>query len=120
MTQTIKACSADETRDLSEAWRWPIDLTRYDRSLTFTQHELQDLDEVVHRPRFPLTLPLTLTQVLQPVATVLAMSASARIRCHAKKVLLIEMHQRQRPFWAWTSEEWTEILGRTWHIFVAR
>ena len=120
MTQTIRACSADETRDLSQAWCWPIDLTRYDRSLTFTQQELQDLDEVVHRPRFPLTLPLTLTQVLQPVATVLAMSASARMRCHAKKVLLIEMHQRQRPFWAWTREEWTEILGRTWHIFVAR
>lgn len=120
MTQTIKACSADETRDLSEAWRWPIDLTGYDRSLTFTQQELQDLDEVVHRPRFPLTLPLTLTQVLQSVTTVLEMSASARMRCHAKRVLLIEMHQRQRPIWAWTSEEWTEILGGTWHIFVAR
>ena len=120
MPQTIKVASVCEALDLSESWQWPIDLTRYDRSLTFTQQELQDLDEVVHRQRFPLTLPPTLMRILQSVTTVLEMSTSVSMRCHAKKVLLIEMHRRQRPFWAWTREEWTEILGGTWHIFVAR
>jgi len=108
----ITAGSTSEAGTLSEAWQWPIDLTKYDRPLIFTEQELQDLNDVVHRPRFPLTLPPTLTQILQPVTTVLAMNA--------KKVLLIEMHRRQRPFWTWTREDWTEILGRTWHIFVAR
>jgi hypothetical protein len=85
MLSTTRATSACEAPDLSEAWRWPIDLTRYDRTLTFTEQELRDLEDVVHRPRFPLTLPQTLTPVLEPIATVLEMSASVRMRCHAKK-----------------------------------
>jgi len=120
MPRVTKVVSPGDAPNLSASWQWPIDLTKYDHPLTLTRQELQDLDEVLHQPRFPLTFSPTLTRLLQPICDALEMSTSVRMRCHAKKVLLIEMHQRQRPFWAWTPEEWVEILGVTWQIFTRR
>ena len=120
MPQVTKGVSAGDALNLAFAWQWPVDLTKYDHPLTLTRHEREALSEVVHRPRFPVTFPPTLTRLLQPMSDVLQLSTSVRMRCHAKRVLLLEMHQRQRPLWAWTPEEWAEILGATWQSFAGR
>jgi integrase len=120
MPHVTKGVSTDDALNLAFAWQWPVDLTKYDHPLTLTRQEREVLSEVVHRPRFPLTFPPVLTHLLEPMSDVLQLSTSVRMRCHAKRVLLLEMHQRQRPLWAWTPEEWAEILGATWQCFAGR
>ena len=49
-----------------------------------------------------------------------ASHAHPRMRLDVRRVLLIEMHKRRRPFWNWTTEEWFEILCSTAVAFAQR
>lgn len=105
----------------SEAWHWPVDLTRYQRPAFFSELELCELDRAMQQRVLPRVLPLPLEQVLLPVQEALSAGhVSSRERLDARRVLLLEMHRLRRPFWNWTAEEWSEILCETAVAFTQR
>ena len=96
-----------------EHWHLPVDLTAYDRSPAFRKQELLDLDQVMKRLFLPPVLPASLERVIQPINDVLEVSTSyLKNRQYARRTLLVEMQRRRTPFWAWTSEDWMDILRK--------
>jgi len=105
----------------TDAWRWPVDLTRYQRPTFLSESELRELDRIMQRRVLPQVLPFPLEQLLLPVQEALEAShANPRMRLDARRVLLLEMHKLRRPFWSWTAEEWSEILSETAVAFAQR
>jgi integrase len=105
----------------TDAWRWPVDLTRYQRPTFLSESELRELDPIMQRRVLPQVLPFPLEQLLLPVQEALEAShANPRMRLDARRVLLLEMHKLRRPFWSWTAEEWSEILSETAVAFAQR
>jgi integrase len=110
-----------QSRAASEAWHWPVDLTTYKRPTFFRELELQELDRVMKWRALPRVLPFPLEQLLLPVQEALEVShAHSQMRLDVRRVLLGEMHRRRRPFWNWTTEEWSEILCETAVAFAKR
>jgi len=105
----------------TDAWRWPVGLTRYQRPTFLSESELRELDRIMQRRVLPQVLPFPLEQLLLPVQEALEAShANPRMRLDARRVLLLEMHKLRRPFWSWTAEEWSEILSETAVAFAQR
>lgn len=105
----------------TDAWRWPVDLTRYQRPTFLSESELRELDRIMQRRVLPQVLPFPLEQLLLPVQEALEAShANPRMRLDARRVLLLEMHKLRRPFWSWTAEEWSEILSEAAVAFAQR
>ncbi len=94
---------------------WPFDVTKYDRSPDLTAAEVAELAHLAGRRARQghwanRTLRI-LQRPRQPVMDLVAMTeAKECARCGVIAVLVLEMHRRQRAFWAWTSEEWVETL----------
>jgi hypothetical protein len=110
-----------QRRAETEAWRWPVDLTRYQRPAFFSEPELRELDRIMQRRVLPRVLPFPLDHLLLPVQEALEAShANPRMRLDARRVLLLEMHKLRRPFWNWTAGEWCEILCETAVAFAQR
>jgi integrase len=110
-----------QTPERPNEWQWPVDLTPYQHAPSLWERELQELDQVMQWRALPRVLPLLLQQLLQPVQDVLDASHANPRMCHdVRRVLLIEMHRRRKPFWDWTAEEWFEILCSTAVAFAKR
>jgi hypothetical protein len=97
-------------------WRWPLDIAMYDRRPHLLSREREELTLLVHRFQarrtcWPKRTYKELHRLLHPLNDVLNL-----IGCHissrrgALRLLLAEMHRRQRSFWGWTKEEWLETL----------
>lgn len=97
--------------DPREEWCGPVDPLAYERRLTLSTEELRELEQLLARQKLPPRLSPTLEQVMQPVYTLFERCAAARIpQVHARRIFLVEMVRRQRPFWAWTEDDWSQIL----------
>src|SRR5712692_8686486 len=104
---------AMQSRAGSDAWHWPIDLTRYQRHSVFSDLELLELDRVMNGQALP--------RVLLPVQEALSASHThPRFHFAVRRIFLTEMHKRRRSFWSWTPREWTEILCSTAVAFADR
>ncbi len=105
----------------SNGWDWPVDLTHYNRSPVLSEQEWLCLHELMQRRALPSVLPPTLQRLLGPINEVLEISTHhPRTRQLVRRTLLVETHQRRKPWWAWTADEWFEILCETAVIFTKR
>jgi hypothetical protein len=104
----------------AQSWPWPLDLEAYDRTITLSEAEQAELDRLLKRlfdyRRVKSSSPLR--RLLQPIDDVVdrfceERSASARHQARAETVHIIlkEMDRRKVPFWAWSAEDWLEIIG---------
>jgi integrase len=112
------------------AWRWPIDLTRYDRTPTLSPAEaaaLRGLGEHVRewrRPRAQRSAWHGLHRLVRPLADVRAIVSTPgphrrRSADTAVAVVLRMCAVEQTPYWAWSSSTWVRILGATQAAFHA-
>lgn len=106
------------------SWRWPLlDLACYDRRASLWEQErlaLAELSEYVEQERWreahtlirAATLaPTGLTRCVVPLCDVLDLVGAAKSKRHLTlRLLLLEVHRRQLPFWAWQPPDWLEIL----------
>lgn len=103
------------TRLPQEQWTWPVDLSAYDRSEQLTPYERTAVARLSESKRFPLNwekrFQASLGRLLRPLDDVFAIAGANKIhRNGAAIILLREMHRLQRSFWAWTSQNWIDLL----------
>jgi site-specific recombinase XerD len=108
----------------AEPWRWPIDLSRYDRTATLTIDERSELERLVARFRryghWPHRREI-LPRLRMPILDVLAVTGGNwSVLSGMLSVLIFEMHERQTSFWGWGQAEWTELLCSGSHQFAKR
>lgn len=106
-------------------WEWPIDAASYDRFAKLRRTEVAQLAYVGGRQRpyghFPKPTEDALRRLLTPWIDVMAVvDPPEQPRAGALTVVLLEMHRRQQPFWAWDRSDWMEILCPSTNDFKIR
>lgn len=98
------------------AWRWPLDLSRYDRAPGLRGTEREALETVARdlssgsRGYLHRALP-KLHRLLEPIYEAFeVVGAGEYARRLARKVLLRDMKCRQEAYWAWDEKEWSQII----------
>jgi integrase len=104
-------------------WRWPVDVTRYDRSPHLHEAERVELKHLMQQQPVQLR-PSTkglLHRLLRPIQDVFAVTHSSPNVCHdTMRIMVIEMYHRGKTFWAWSEEEWIDIIGSSYAAFARR
>jgi integrase len=104
--------SAKKTTD---TWSWPVDATKYDRAHSLTARERHFLAvELPLRSKFSKTRQPSLDVVhrlVRPLHDVFDhIEYKGQKRRSLVFYLLEEMGRRNRALWAWTDEEWIDIV----------
>jgi hypothetical protein len=98
------------------AWRWPVDLTAYDRSPKLDLLEQEALAVVVnrrdrHRRRDERAMA-TVDRLMRRVWDLLEKTGThSTTMKHVEGVLLWEMDARQQAYWGWAPQDWLEVLS---------
>lgn len=98
-------------------WAWPIDIAAYDRSLYLSIVEKAELDSLIHRfdsgvMTWPRQTRKVLYRLVQPINDALSLTCrSRRGREVIRTWFLREMNRRHSSLWAWTREEWLDIVS---------
>lgn len=108
-------------------WSWPLPLDQYDRVTDLTVSEQETLsslficsEPVVYLRKHTSTY-LTLQRLLDPINdTFIYLQVDETSYFRARRVLLLEMQQRNKAFWGWTIEEWCEIITPNRAAFARR
>jgi hypothetical protein len=102
----------------SSKWEWPVDIMRYDHSPWLSSEEQGALESwIMYRAReqggrIPQELKQTLHRLLLPLSDVLdSTPIDESSRRGTLRLIALGMHQRKTAFWAWSSEEWIEMLS---------
>jgi hypothetical protein len=104
-------------------WHWPVDVAHYDRSPHLTEAEWAELERIMKRKPFQLrpSTKMLLHRLLQPLQDVFTVTHLSPTICHDTiRIMLIEMHRRGKTFWAWSEEEWIDIIGSSYDAFARR
>ncbi len=98
-----------------KTWQWPFDLTQYDRNPVLSETESAELNRQFWlRHQVRSQNKTVLHRLVQPIDDVLTfLNASDNIRRDTIRFMIIAIHRRGTPFWAWSVEEWVEILCPT-------
>lgn len=110
-------------------WEWPVDLTTYERTPELRSSERAELERFIPHgePRYVRYVrwfgepSLALERLLRPLQDVLNVTrADKRVRRDTICTFLLEMDSRASAFWAWSHDEWVEILGNSVSSFHER
>jgi len=107
----------------SHPWIFPVDVTHYDRSPYLHEAERAELQRVMDHPPFQLrpSTKVLLHRLVQPLQDVFAVTHPSPNVCHdTMRIMVMEMHRRGKTFWAWSAEEWIDIIGSSYAAFARR
>ena len=107
----------------SPASGWPIDVTQYDRSPDLSENEHAELGWLMSQKPFQLRpkSKQILHRLLLPLEDVFAVTHLHPHMCRETlRVMAMEMHYRDKTFWAWRDEEWIEMIGSSTAAFGER
>ncbi len=103
---------------LLDGWRWPIDLTRYDRTPEFIEGEQDALASFAktHQDRAVVVARAEqqgqLARLIRPFRDALAaMEGEERLKINTLHLYLRMCARDGRPFWAWENETWLKVLS---------
>lgn len=117
---------------------WPITLDHYDRTLFFCDVERNELSYVAKRTggagrsggtggRWPERVSKNLNRLLRPIQDVCTVAdknnndRTALVRRQSTlRAIIVEMSRTDRPYWAWTQDDWIEFLQDSLKGFNAR
>lgn len=107
-------------------WIWPVDLSTYDQNPDLTSTELGELHRLgqqfqagyrLHPHQYQGLLP----RLLRPLHDALDVTQPClTTRTSVIKLLIEQMQQRGTAYWAWTPQEWIEILCSDYEAFRRR
>jgi hypothetical protein len=104
------------TEAANERWRFPVELSVYDRQPSLTQSEQVELQSLVGSRAFPTSVPRFynysgLERLFKPLHAILEMTrADTQNRHGVLAVVAEEMLHREKSYWGWTNEDWQDIL----------
>jgi integrase len=107
----------------SRAFRWPVDVSQYDRSPDLGEVEHAELKRIMRRKPFHLypSTKVLLHRLLQPLQDVFTVThLSPNIHSDIVRVLVVEMYRRGKTFWAWSEKDWMDIIGPSYTAFARR
>lgn len=108
--KAAKKVEAFEAKD--SKWQSPIDVSKYNRSPYLTNSEKEELTIVLNKKStwFKKSY-LILDRLLKPLHDCLNyINVDKTDKSKTVRWIFLEMEKRQTSFWAWTSEEWHEII----------
>lgn len=119
MTTAAARLPLGDSSHTPATWQWPLDLTRYDRNPVLNPRELAALDRRAHFPhRFGHWTPLFLDELdrlARPVTDALdVLKISGQVRSSVQRIFVHEMHRSRSSYWAWTSDQWHDIVGASY------
>ena len=125
MKRLLRSASVPDDAQRPNRWEWPVCAESYDRFEDLRSSEIAQLAYLASRQRpyghFPKATEEALRRLLHPWIDVMAtVDPPLQPRTGALTVILLEMHGRQRPFWAWRRSEWLEILCQSTNKFAIR
>jgi len=103
------------TSEEESRWKWPLDPQRYDRRPALRASEVAALGYLVARERpyghFPEWVTRDLCRLTQPLNDVKQIvNPPKQSWGGVVSVLIVEMHRRRTSYWAWSEDDWIEIL----------
>jgi integrase len=108
-------------------WRWPIDVTRYDRTPELTATEREALLLFVKPPRDRAVVVEKaqqqgrLARLMQPLRDALnVLEGEERLKIHSLYLLLRLCANFGRSFWAWEYGTWLQVLATSRADFAAQ
>jgi integrase len=114
------------SREHPSRWRWPIDVTRYDRTPKLTETEREALTRFVKPPRDRAAVVEKareqgqLARLINPLQDALnALEGEERLKIHTLYLLLRLCASFGCSFWAWEYETWLQILATSRADFFA-
>lgn len=114
------------TLSSSKRWQFPMTLEQYDRHPELTEPEKEALACFVrrftgHMRSWPAETRPMLYRLLQPLQDVLDfLHIAAKYRATPLAVILQEMHERGVAYWAWSEQQWQDILQPNFKAFQQR
>lgn len=100
------------------AWAWPVDRGSYDCTPSLSTNEQAALELWIsgaqrdHGSRIPQQVREPLRRLVCPLSDVLSVTgAEGATRRGTLRFMVYWMLHRQTTFWAWSSEEWIELLA---------
>lgn len=112
------------------AWTWPLDLARYDRAADISPAEREHTGRLVerfaaggrgwHKEARPALERLLrpLHDTLDHLGAVTIEKRSYTVRTTVVCLLIRAMHRHGRSFWAFSPEDWHEMLGGDYYAYV--
>jgi hypothetical protein len=105
---------------MQKHWQMPLPSELYDRRPTLTPEERMVLAEVAAlapEKRFlhsDLTQPQALTRLVRPLQDVYDLGhRTPKQTAPYLRVMCQQMARLKKPFWAWSGEEWLEVMAST-------
>lgn len=96
-----------------QAFRWPIQLSDYDRRAALSEAERVELQRKLGSPHKTITKSTRaiLERLIHPIHDALMVfKPSQSPYDQTIRAMLHEMYQRNKTFWSWSEEEWKEVL----------
>jgi len=95
-----------------EEWRFPIDISKYNRSPYLTKSEKEEIEKVAYSSKnWGKKTYKILDRLLRPLNDSLDLFTShLPSRSPVIKVILKEINIRKTTFWNWEKEDWAEIV----------
>ncbi len=126
--KTGQARGRQDARELG--WMWPVDIERYDRAAQLSAAECEHMGRLVarfaargrgwHKQAGP-----ALQRLLHPLHDTLDHLGATRtekrnrtVRTTVICLLIRAMHRLDRSFWAFSPENWPEMLGGDYYAYV--
>ena len=102
-----------------EEWRFPIDISKYNRSPYLTKSEKEEIEKVAYSGKnWGKKTYKILDRLLKPINDSLDLFTShLPSRSPVIKVILKEINVRQTTFWDWKKEDWAEIIDCSYDVF---
>ena len=102
-----------------EKWKFPIDISKYNRSPYLTKTEKEEIKLLVAKTSsWRSNSRKIMERLLQPLNDALdVINPSRTSRPSTIRVVLKEMNKRQTAFWDWREEDWVEIVGHPYDVF---
>lgn len=102
---------------------WPLAIEQYDRSPELRQEEHDELVCLFEQSHGQVRAPTKrlLKRLVSPLEDVLRFARAPEAAYFATiRIVCIEMYKRRTPFWAWSIDEWLDLLGPNIKVFSER
>ena len=116
--------------DFPSTWRWPIDLTFYDKSSNLTVAEYEYMKTLVTYPRsrgqlwrsktdiILKRLLVPLYDLLDHVGAINSIKRKNTIRTTVICLLIRAMYKNNTSYWGFSTKIWHELLGKDYYAYV--